>query len=242
LLDGIVARGATPIIFWQPTHPNVTATPTRYAFARIVAGDWDAYLIRWATAAGAWDQRLIVRWAHEMNGDWFPWAMGKVGNTPAGYVAAWRHIVAIIRPIAPKVRFMWCPNSPNAGMPSLASLYPGDAWVDMVAFDVYNWKGTTQTSMLRIYRAGVRGLSAVTAHKAIYVGETGISGPGSGRGIWLATGYRALYSTYPRFRGILYFQVDMTVGRQPDWRLLAGDGSLAAYRKLMADPRFRGKL
>ena len=42
--------------------------------------------------AANYEKPLYLRFAHEMNGGWFPWGVGTNGNGPADYVAAWRHI------------------------------------------------------------------------------------------------------------------------------------------------------
>lgn len=155
LLDGLTERGVRPVIFWQPTHPDVTIEPERYAYERVLAGDWDAYLTRWATDAAAWGEPIVVRYAHEMNAGWFPWSVDKNGNTPESFKAAWRHLVTLVRSIAPQVRFLWNPNAPcPAPCTPLADLYPGDAVVDLVGFDVYNGRTGRRRPMVATHGSG----------------------------------------------------------------------------------------
>jgi beta-mannanase len=231
-----------PVIFWQPVGKDWRTQPERYAYGRIVAGDWDAYLTTWARDAAAWGDRVIVRWAHEMNAPWFPWAIGKVGNTPANYRAAWRHVVTLVRGIAPNVRFMWAPNAPcGDACLGYAELYPGDAYVNVLGFSSYNWSGDPSVSMVTMYRKTVTALMSVSKRR-IVAAETGIKGPGPGRARWLREGYAGVYDAYPRLKGIIYFDIDMTIGGEPVWRLVASDDSLDGYASLQRDPRFMGRM
>lgn len=107
---------------------------------------------------------VIVRFAHEMNGSWYPW-----GQQPAEYVAAFRAMAAALTTTAPGVAMMWAPNYgggyPFAGgefettvdEPGFALLdtngdgvltmaddpyapyYPGDDVVDWVGMSLYHW-------------------------------------------------------------------------------------------------------
>ena len=76
----------------------------------------------------------MIRFGHEMNGDWYGWS-----GQPAAYVAAWRHVVSVFRGEgAANVKWVWSPNVDNGDYP-FARYFPGDSWVDYVALDGYNW-------------------------------------------------------------------------------------------------------
>ncbi|MFN8619339.1 MAG: glycosyl hydrolase [Chloroflexota bacterium] len=241
LLDGLHRRGVQPVIFWQPTNPVTSIDPGRYAYARIAAGDWDGYLRSWAKDAHAYGRRILVRWAHEMNAPWFPWAIGKNGNTPATYKAAWRHIVTTVQRIAPNVRFMWAPNEPCGRCVPYAKMFPGDRYVNVVGFSAYNWTGKASRTMLQQYGRSIRALREVS-NRGIVAAETGIAGPNRDRIRWIVQGYPQVYARFPRLRGVIYFDVDMRFAGHPAWNLTSRDGSLLGYREVIADPRFQGGL
>lgn len=242
LLKGLRDRGVRPVIFWQPTGNDRVHTPGKYGYQTIVDGQWDSYLTSWAQDARAWGGRVIVRWAHEMNAPWFPWAIGKIGNTPDNYRAAWRHIVTLVRGIAPNVRFMWAPNTPcGPDCISYSALYPGDAYVNVLGFTAYNWKGDPDLSMLRIYTKVMNALSAVSNRRVI-AAETGIKGPGPGRDRWLRQGYAAVHDAFPKLRGVIYFDIDMSFANEPGWRLMSSDNSIDGYRDVVHDARFFGRM
>ena len=56
----------------------------------------------------------MIRFAHEMNGTWYPWAEGVNGNGPGDYVAAWRHVVGVFRRAkVSNVTWTWAPTCPT---------------------------------------------------------------------------------------------------------------------------------
>jgi hypothetical protein len=107
----------------------------------------------WAAAArGAYDaqwrvlgERLVqtgqsdavLRGAHEFNGDWFFYSV-RVGEQP-DFVAAWRRWVGIMRAVPGNhFTFDWNPIVGDEGHIDALDAYPGDAYVDRIALDVYD--------------------------------------------------------------------------------------------------------
>src|SRR5205085_1771157 len=91
-------------IVWPAMNP--TANAKQYSNDGILSGSMDSYFRSFAQSAKSYGKPVVLRYAHEMNGGWFPWAPGQptakdkygrytyfnVGNNQANYVAAWRHI------------------------------------------------------------------------------------------------------------------------------------------------------
>ena len=124
LARGLRARGITPFIWWQPTDPANPAAGVYERYQNIIKGKHDQYIRDWAKAAKAYGKPVIVRFAHEMNGDWFPWSMTSNGNTPERFVKAWRHIVIEFRSVgARNVKFLWSPYNSSRG--GYADVLPG---------------------------------------------------------------------------------------------------------------------
>ena len=120
LARGLRDKGITPIIYWQPTNPSDPGAGRFERFRRIAEGNHDAYIRRWARAAKKYGGPVIVRFAHEMNGNWFPWSLLNFDNDPAAFQTAWRHIVGIFRNVgATNVAFLVQP------LPALPQLQPG---------------------------------------------------------------------------------------------------------------------
>ena len=73
----------------------------------------------WANSLRAPGRAIYLRPMHEMNGNWYPWAGGVNGNSPALYVQAWRRLVTISRQHgARNVRFVWEPYTVDSPMSS----------------------------------------------------------------------------------------------------------------------------
>ncbi|HSN37855.1 MAG TPA: glycosyl hydrolase, partial [Arthrobacter sp.] len=139
-LDAARSRGATTLLTWEPwTWGGGTVQPA-YALDRITAGDFDPYLRQWGAAVAFWGHPVMLRFGHEMNGNWYPWAEGINGNGPGDYAAAWRHVHDVVAGTgATNIAWVWNPNVPYWGSTPLDGLYPGPGYVDAVALDGYNW-------------------------------------------------------------------------------------------------------
>jgi hypothetical protein len=241
LLNGLRARHAVPMVIWQPVDGR-DATRTAFTYRHIIKGEFDTYIRGWAKAAKAWGGRMIIRFAHEMDGRWFPWGVGNLGNTPDSFVKAWRHIWNIFRGPhgvgANNVRFLWSPLSPAKG----AGVYPGNAYVDYVGMTALNWGGTGWRTLYDVVRQRVLEAQKFTT-RPIIVAEAGSSRVGGDKAAWIRNGYPAVYRNLPSVKAIVYFNIDMRQpDGQPDWRLTSPPAALAAYAGLLGVAHFQGRL
>lgn len=225
----IADAGATPELTWEPWDPTRGLVQPEYSLDRITAGDHDAYLTRWARQIKSWGRPLVIRFAHEMNGDWYPWAQGVNGNGPGDHAAAWRHVVDVFRRVkVPNVTWSWSANVPYPGSTPLADLYPGNAYVGRVGLDGYNW-GTTQSwstwqSFGEVFGAGVAELDALST-RPIHVTETGApEGAGGDKAAWI-TDMWAWLDQHPEVRGVMWF----SLLKEADWRIDSSEASLQAW-------------
>lgn len=247
LLDALSANRTVPMIFWQPVDPS-NLHGGEYTYEKILSGIHDTYIREWAAAAAAWNKQVIVRFAQEMDGGWFPWGVrNNSGNTPALFTAAWQHIWHIFRDAvadggagASKVRFLWSPLNPCT---CRADLYPGAEYVDYVGFTAFNWGppvSQTWHNLKILYQRKVRHLATLAPGKPIIVAETGSNPTGGNRTVWIRSGYPAVYVAFPTIKAIVYFDVDMRGQGQPDWRLKGR--ALDAYKNLLLRTEFTGRL
>lgn len=124
------------VVFSVPMIPSDGST-----LAQGAAGDFDHHFTRLAqnlVAYGYGDATIRLGW--EMNGNWFAWT----GQTdPTSFRAYWRNAVDAMRAVeGSSFRFDWNPIA--GGSFPVDTLYPGDAWVDIVGLDVYDqgwWPG-----------------------------------------------------------------------------------------------------
>lgn len=229
----VAATGATPVVTWEPWNPAYGADQPAYALDRITAGDFTTYETSWAKQIKAYGKPVVLRFGHEMNGSWYPWSAQANGNTASDYVAAWRQVRSVFnRQKVTNVTWSWSPNVPYPGSTPMASLYPGDAYVDQVALDGYNWAtlqpGSTWTSFWEVFSAGVQEIRAVTT-KPLYVGEVGCPEDGGDKAAWVRDMFTAL-GQHPEVRGFTWFDFD----KEADWRIDSSPASLDAFRTGLA--------
>jgi hypothetical protein len=115
---------------------SVPLTVNGTSLADVAAGLHDSSFLAVANSlvSNNWGSS-IIRLGWEFNGSWMPWA---AGSDPVSYVAAYRHVVTLMRSVpGANFTFDWCTSwGPNATAPD--SVYPGDDVVDIVGMDVYN--------------------------------------------------------------------------------------------------------
>ena len=109
-----------------------------------------------------------------MNGNWFPWGTGRGSqNTPADFVAAWRHVHEIFTEAgATNVQWVWCPNIALHSHSGFRALYPGNSYVDWTCLDGYNF-GNPWRSFETIYGRSYKEILRIAPSKPMMVGETG---------------------------------------------------------------------
>lgn len=234
----IASRGGVPMVLWGPAKDGV-AIP----LADIAAGKHDAYLKGLAQAAVWYKKPFLVRFAHEMNLAGSPWATGKNGNTAAGYIAAWRHVVNVFRKAgATNVQWVWSPNVDCAGACPFTQYYPGDAYVDWVALDGYNFgqaHAVRWMSMKEIFQSSYNTMMKLSA-KPLMIAETASLDSGGNKAAWITQGFvRDLPASMPQVRALVWW--NRNDGRD-DYRLNSTTASREAFRAAAASPRYGGLL
>jgi beta-mannanase len=243
--EAVTARGATPLVTWEPWDWTQGMYQPRYANARVAAGDFDPMLRRWARDVGAWGGPLYIRFAHEMNGDWYPWSPGHNGNTAASYVAMWRHVVDVFRQEgASNVRWVWSPNANHEGAVPFEPLYPGDSYVDWAALDGFNYGPTRSWSGWRelrtVFGASYDALTRLT-DKPVMLAEVGSTEEGGDKAKWITRGLLSdIPEHFPNIRAVIWFNERKP--EDPDWRIDTSPTALDAFRRVASSSRYQGHL
>jgi membrane-bound metal-dependent hydrolase YbcI (DUF457 family) len=230
-LETIWNRGSVPLITWEPW--NWAAPEQGLPLRAIASGRYDAYITSSASEAAAFGKPILLRFAHEMNGGWYPWG----GNTAALYVRAWRHVVGIFRGLgASNVSWVWSPYVSNRGRMPFERFYPGDRWVDWVGLDGYNWgSGGTWQSFGRIFGSSYRTLSRMT-DKPMMIPETGSTEEGGNKAAWILNALHRALPQFPKIRALVWFSERFhTVEARVD----SSESALAALRSAMSSPLFQ---
>lgn len=227
-LRAIAARGMTPLVTLEPWLVGAADDGTdlsAYDTASIDRGDHDGQLRHVARVVAESGVRVYLRYAHEMNGWWYPWAVGQNGNTAASYVAAWRHVAGVLRAGAGgSVQLVWAPaattGSPREQDPRAA--YPGDAWVDVVGMSAYGHGADPVATIDPTYRL----LTSLTTRPVVLC-EVGADGPD--KRAWLA-GFGAVVADRPQIRGFVWNNATPADGASGDYRFDTDPTDAAWFR------------
>jgi hypothetical protein len=222
----VLARGATPIITWMSDDPTVSGDA--FPLHAIAAGQFDTYVRGWATALAQAGGAVLIRFDHEMNGNWYPWSPGVGASTAADYVAAWRHVHDIFAAAgAGNVRFVWSPNVQYTGSAPLASLYPGDAYVNWTGVDGYNWGSVHPWSGWQsprtVFDATITAVRAIS-QRPLMIAEVGCAPTPGDKAAWI-TNFFQLLSSNRSISAFVWFDVN----KETDWRFNSSSAALAAF-------------
>jgi len=202
----------------------VQINPRHQSIAAIAHGRYDAYLARYAHSVRACGAPVVISFAHEMNGNWYPWGYRR--TPPPVFVAAWRRIHGLFT-LAGAGNVIWLWDVNEAGNPHSPSLapprpwWPGSRYVDWVGVDsYYNKPGDTFRS---VFGPTLREIRAFT-HKPVLVAETAA-----------APGPFQVTQIHGLFRGIrahrwLIGAVWFDISRREQWRLDNQPAAIAAFR------------
>jgi Putative peptidoglycan binding domain/Glycosyl hydrolase family 26 len=82
----------------------------------------------------------IINLSREMNGSWYEWSEQHAPPTePDAFILAWRQVVTTMRSVpGGHFKFLW---SIYPGAATVAEAWPGNAYVDYVGTDIFDWYG-----------------------------------------------------------------------------------------------------
>jgi hypothetical protein len=244
-LENIRQHGSIPVLSWSSQSIPSSLEEPDFQLSDVIEGRYDAYISDFASQAAAWGHPFFIRFNWEMNGNWFPWSEGVNGNGPGQYVAAWRHVHDLfVAAGASNVSWVWCPFvDPGSSLQGLASLYPGDAYVDWTGLDGYNW-GTNPSSargwksfdqlFSRSYGEIAEGIAP---SKPMMIGEVGSSEQGGSKAAWIQNALATVPAEYPKIRALLWFD---KYDDGMDWPLETSTAASAAFAEGIQDPMYVG--
>ncbi len=215
-------HGALPLVAWDPGKTR---------FESITSGTQDAYLERFASAVAAFGTPVAVSFAHEFNGNWYPW--GTQSESPAAFVAAWRHIHNVFASVgAANAIWVWTPNVVNP-VPnvSLRAYWPGDDYVTWVGLVGY-WTGRLgEDSWASLFGASEHIVAGFT-DKRVLVVETGVQ-QGTDKALWTTLLLKGAAAD-KRLVGLVYFDYGLAQGKRADWTLTHDSAAVLAWRGITA--------
>ncbi len=219
------------------------------AWAEVAAGGYDEVLKSVAAVIDRSNQTVFLTIHHEPEND--------AEGTAEEYVAMWRHTRDVIEkeladgPGTGSVAWVmnYKGHIDGGGLDEVDAYYPGNNYVDWIAFNPYNWKycgGESWQSFAEVARPMVEYLTTngrfLTAGEAkpLMVGETGVHegrGETESKAQWFADVSATLQTEeFAAIKAVVYFnQVDPNFC---DWYWDSSPESAEAFAAMVTDPFF----
>ena len=199
------------MVSWEPWAPvpagmgtaQQAAPQPGYTNLDIAQGAQDRYILRFARSLARFRGTVYLRFAHEMNGYWYPWSAD-----PESYVLAWRRIVRIFGVAgARNVRFVWSVNpnlyeSADEWRRGVRPYWPGRRYVDAVGSTMIDFGGV-KSYPVRRFAPRLRWLRERFG-KPVVLAETNTAY--AGRVEWLAD-LRAMLQQMPWIEAVVWSQL-----------------------------------
>jgi len=206
-------KGAVPVITWEPwdqANPSTQTDPlSDQIYNEILTHKHDNHIRQWAKDAALYGKPVFLRFAHEMNGNWYPW--GNIQpNSQAKYIVTWRYIHNIFEEEgADNVTWVWAPNSTDANgdVESLLNFYPGTDYVDWVGFSAFNWGTASQYSSWKPFKSMIDHPYAVLVelNKPIMISETSSVSVGGNKAEWFTNALEYDLTDFPEIKAIVFY-------------------------------------
>lgn len=177
-----VSTWAAPVTVTPGHTPVLSIITTGTTWAAVASGAQDAQIRRQAAQVAAIPGTVYLGLHHEPEND-------PAYGTPAQYIAAWRHYVAVYAAAGvTNVQWTWImmADSFNGGGARALSYYPGDDLIDVVAADGYNWFGARAGDRDRTFEQVLAAAQAFASArgKQFIAAEVGMSAQPS-RAAWI---------------------------------------------------------
>jgi beta-mannanase len=256
--------GYVPVIHIRPwsVKRRFTGQDPRYSLQRIIDGWYDNELRAYARDVRNFRQPVLLSFAPEANGNWYPWsgafAGGEYGASygdpilpdgPERYRDAYRRFVDIFRQErvenASWVFHISSASKPEASWNEIHAYYPGDEYVDWLAVSVYSAQvpGDYWSDFSAGLDAPYAALSALSADKPIAVLEYGTIEDRAAplrKADWITAALTSVkFGWYPRIKAMAYWHESSWMPwENNDMRVSSSTSALDAYRQEIADPFF----
>lgn len=246
----VVERGAVPMVTWEAwsppgTDPSLEPEDVRerseqpeFRLSRIVDGEYDDYVERYAREIAEFGGPVMLRPFHEMNGFWYPWGGTVNGNEPSDLVAAWDHLHTVFAEAgADNVTWVWSVNHlslPAESRNMVDAYWPGEDQVDWIGISGFNFGDTSSVSSWqsfeRIYGDVLADLK--TYDRPIVLTEFATVPSGGDEAAWIEDAFAQVQGS-EQIGGLVWF--DRAVEDVRDFRIGATERSERAFREAIRD-------
>jgi hypothetical protein len=116
------------------TETLIVLEPTKQNLGKLASGKFDSYLKKWATAEKALGLPIILSFAPEANGNWYPWGKGHI--SAALYKRIFQHVHnVLLKDGAKHITWMWQVDRSSRNTEALSAIWPGRPYVNVIGLD-----------------------------------------------------------------------------------------------------------
>ncbi len=231
LVDRITARGSVLMISWEPWDYRQKVNPAdqpKFSLANILNGSFDDYIDDWAEGLAADGRPVLLRFAHEMNGNWYPWDEQVNGNAPGSYVETWHYVQERFAAAgADNVIWVWSPNTAYPGSLPIPGLFPGTDSVDLLGlvgyFGHFSKTPAEFPKFETLFGPTLAEISAID-DRPVLITETSSTEVGGYKAGWIAD-FLAAVAVRDDISGFVWFDVI----KETNWRIDSSPEAEAAF-------------
>jgi len=252
-IKDIIKFGSVPYIRFMPRSGfTQDKSDDVWTTQKIVDGVYDYDLKIWADGAKMINSAMMLEFAPEMNGNWFPWSGLFNNKDPELYKKAYRHVVDLFRNAGVEnITYVFHVNGitwPVEPWNTKQNYYPGDDYVDWIGVSVYGsqFPGTGWTEFTDVLDKSYDEVCKLSPDKPLCISEFAViedKAKGS-KADWVKKAYGSIKNNkYPRIKMLCYWSSSWTNadGSFSTTRIDSSPETLEIFRGVFSDPFFLDK-
>lgn len=216
----VAKMGFIPCIRMLPWSAfNIGKKDPVYSLKKIINGNFDEELIEYANDVKKSNIVMIIEFAVEMNGNWFPWSGVFNGKEkgPGVYKKAYRHIIDLFKKQGVK-NVTWAfhinyNSTPSDEWNKPINYYPGDEYIDWIGFSVYGAQKPTDHwyDWYSLINPVYKDICEISASKPIAIFEFGVTETKNNweKSGWVRDAFASIiHGNFPRVKMISWWHSD----------------------------------
>ncbi len=241
-LNTIDSYGWRPMLSANPYFFSKCPANGLSLYRAIAQGNCDDFLHEASKNLKTYSKPLFFRFAWEMNIDGIGWGVLKTGSIPQDFINAWRrfHDIAVSEG-ATNIIWVFSPNVETPGSISYNQLYPGDAYVDWVGLDGYNWgtskPGRSWQSFSEIFSVSYNDIVALSTNKSVMIAEVNTTNAGGDKAAWYQDMLnKQIPLRFPQIKAVVFYNEDRTKQENVNWLITVSQSSINAFSENIKNP------
>jgi mannan endo-1,4-beta-mannosidase len=236
IIKDVYEQDCVLFVTWEPWY---SLEKKAIDYDGLFVGKYDEYIIGFAEKLKAIEKEVFLRFGHEVNGNWYPWAGNKIGKDK--YIKLNRYIRDLFDKVkADNVKWVFSVNWEDVPAGNNYYLYyPGDNYVDYIGIDGYNWGDTKSWSRWMSFKnifSSVYKDIVSRYDKPLLITEFASTSSGGNKKEWIKQAMTDI-KNMPEIKGFVLFNVD----KETDWSFNSNKDAGMELKKQLKDSYFIDK-